>query len=43
MRWGSVRVVTTGWRRVVTTRLAQAMSAHGLPLQQYGLAQQKTD
>ena len=23
VRWGSVRVVTTGWRRVVTTRLAQ--------------------
>ena len=22
MRWGIVRVVTTGWRRVVTTRLA---------------------
>jgi len=28
-RWGSVRVVTTGWRRVVTTRLAQRVSAAG--------------
>ena len=25
-RWGSVRVVTTGWRRVVTTRLAQGLA-----------------
>lgn len=27
--WGSVRVVTTGWRRVVTTRLAQVMLGQG--------------
>ena len=25
VRWGGVRVVTTGWRRVVTTRLAQVL------------------
>ena len=26
MRWGMMRVVTTGWRRVVTTRLAQDLA-----------------
>jgi len=26
VRWGIVRVVTTGWRRVVTTRLAQGLA-----------------
>ena len=29
MRWGIVRVVTTGWRRVVTTRLAQRCWGQG--------------
>ena len=24
--WGNLRVVTTGWRRVVTTRLAQGLA-----------------
>ncbi len=27
MRWGMMRVVTTGWRRVVTTQLAQVTAA----------------
>jgi hypothetical protein len=28
MGWGIVRVVTTGWRRVVTTLLAQLVAAN---------------